>query len=103
MHFLGLLLLTIAKVLRLLINLYTFIVAIAVIISWVRPDPHNPIVRFLDQATRPVFNLVRRRMPRSFFRLGIDFSPIIVFILLIALDTVLVGMLFDYASHLLSK
>lgn len=103
MHFLGLLLLTCAKVFHFLINLYTFIVAIAVIVSWLRPDPYNPIVRLLYQMTQPVFQRVRRHLPRSFFQWGIDPSPLIVFILLIAIDTILVGLLFEAAGHLLSK
>ena len=100
MHFLGLLLLSLARILRLLINLYTFIVAFAVIISWVNPDPYNPIVRFLHQATGPVFRKIRNFMPRALLRTNIDWTPVIVFILLIIIDTVLVGMLFDIAGQL---
>jgi len=103
MHFLGLLLLSLAKVFRLLINLYTFIVAAAVIISWVKPDPYNPIVRFLHQATEPVFNRVRRILPRPLARLNIDLSAIIVFMALIVIETLFVGLLFDWSTQLLSK
>lgn len=103
MHFVGLLLLSLAKILRLVINLYTFIVAGAVLVSWVNPDPMNPIVRFLYQSTAPVFRLVRRLLPRALFRTGIDFTPVLVFILLIVIDTLLVSLLFDGASIFLSK
>ncbi len=103
MHFLGLLLLSIAKVLRLLINLYTLIVAAAVLVSWVRPDPYNPIVRFLYQATAPAFRFCRRFLPRFLFRTGLDLTPIVVFILLIVIDTVLVGLLFEGAARLLGR
>lgn len=103
MHLLGLLLLSIAKVLRLLINLYTLIVAFAVILSWVNPDPYNPLVRFLYQITAPVFRLVRRLIPRSLFRTGFDFTPILVFLLLIVIDTTVIGLLFEWAGTLLSK
>lgn len=101
MHVLGLIVLAAARVLRFLINIYTFVVAAAVIISWVNPDPHNPIVHFLRQVTEPVFSRVRRFMPRASFRWRIDVTPIVVFILLMVADTVLVGLLFDLAGRLL--
>jgi YggT family protein len=97
MHVLGLVLLALARILRLLINLYTFIVGAAVIISWVNPDPYNPIVRFLRQATEPVFAQVRRFMPRAAFQWRIDITPLVVLILLMIVDTVLIGLLFDLA------
>ena len=101
MHVLGLVLLAAARILRLLINLYTIIVAVAVLLSWVNPDPYNPIVRFLRQLTEPVFSRVRRFLPRAAFQWRIDVTPIIVFILLIAVDTILVGLLFDLAGRFL--
>ena len=101
MHLLGLIVLAFARILRFLINMYTFVVAAAVIISWVNPDPYNPIVNFLRQLTEPVFRLVRRCLPRAAFRWRIDITPIIVFVILIFVDTVLVGLLFDLAARLL--
>lgn len=99
MHVLGLVLLALARILRLLINLYTFIVAAAVIVSWVNPDPYNPIVHFLRQVTEPVFSRVRRFLPRAAFQWRIDVTPILVFVLLIAVDTIVVGLLFDLAAQ----
>lgn len=93
--------LAIAKILHLLINIYTFVVAIAVLISWVNPDPYNPLVRILRQLTEPVFSKIRRIMPRSFFRTGFDFTPVIVLFLLIILDTVGVQLLYDLATSLI--
>lgn len=98
MHILGYLVLTIANVLGFLINLYTFIVAIAVLVSWVRPDPYNPIVVFLRQATEPVFQLARKMIPRNFFRTGIDLSPVVVLLFLIVIQSLVVGLLKDLAS-----
>lgn len=95
--------LAIAKILHLLINIYTFVVAIAVLISWVNPDPYNPLVRILLQLTEPVFSKILRIMPRSFFRTGFDFTPVIVLFLLIILDTVGVQLLYDLAASLLQK
>lgn len=100
MNALSYLLLALAKILHLLINIYTFVVAIAVLLSWVNPDPSNPLVRILRQLTEPVFSWVRRWMPRILFRTGFDFSPIIVLFILIILDTVVVQLLSDWAISL---
>lgn len=59
--------------------IYQWILIISIILSWVRPDPYNPIVRFLNSITYPVLNKVREWLP--FLKAGmIDFSPIIVFV-----------------------
>lgn len=104
MTFLGHLILTIARVLGFLIDLYTLLVGLAVLMSWVRPDPASPIVRFLYQVTEPSFRLARRLIPRRWtFRMGFDLSPLLVFILLIILDSFLVGLLTDAGRNLLSR
>ena len=103
MHFLGLLLLSVAKVSRLLINLYTLLIAAAAIASWLNPDPYNPLVRFLYQITGPTLRLARRFVPRFFFRTGFDVTPVIVLIALIIFDTMVVGLLFEWSGILLSK
>lgn len=95
MSILGLILITMAKVLHLILNLYSFIVLGAVIISWVRPDPYNPIVNFLTQTTEPVFRIIRQKMPRALLTTGIDFTPILVFIAIMIVDTIGVGLLMD--------
>lgn len=101
MKAIGYLLLAFAKILHLLINMYTFVVAIAVLLSWVNPDPMNPVIRILRQLTEPVFWQIRRRLPRALLRTGIDFSPMIVLFLLILLDTVIVQLLYDFANSFL--
>ena len=101
MSALGYILLAIARLLNMLITIYTFVVAAAVILSWVNPDPYNPIVRILRQLTEPAFNLARRILPRALWRSGIDFSPLLVFFILILIDTVLVNLLFDLARSFL--
>lgn len=100
---LGYLLLALARVLNMIISIYTFIVAAAVIISWVNPDPSNPIVRILRQLTEPAFALARRFLPRALYRTGIDFSPLLVFFALVLIDTVLVNLLFDLARSLMAQ
>lgn len=76
MIILGNLLLAVASILNMLLDVYTWVVIIAALISWVSPDPYNPIVRFLHSVTEPVFRRIRRIIG---YRLGpIDISPIIV-------------------------
>ncbi len=55
---------------------YIYVIIARALISWVSPDPYNPIVRFLYRATEPVLRPVRERLPTS--QMGIDFSPMIV-------------------------
>ncbi|MFQ5540312.1 MAG: YggT family protein, partial [Candidatus Binatia bacterium] len=69
-----------AAVLGLILNLYMWIIIARAVISWVNPDPYNPIVRFLYNATEPVLYRLRRSIP--VFAGGIDFSPIIVLIII---------------------
>jgi len=57
------LLFALAKILGLALNIYMWIVIARAILSWVNPDPYNPIVRFLYNATEPVLYAIRRRMP----------------------------------------
>lgn len=72
----GDLILTIAKVLDTLLELYKWTIIIAALISWVNPDPYNPIVRFLSNVTEPALRPVRRLIG---YRMGpIDISPLIV-------------------------
>lgn len=101
MNALAYLLIGVAKILHLLISIYTFVVAFSVLLSWVSPDPRNTVVHILRSLTEPVFWQVRRILPRVLFRTGIDFSPIIVLFILILLDTVAVQLLYDLAHSLL--
>ena len=59
-----------------ILNLYFWIVFIAVILTWIEPNPYNPIVRFLYSVTEPVFDFVREHLPVVFG--GIDLSPMVV-------------------------
>jgi YggT family protein len=79
-----------------LLSLYFWILIIAVVLSWVNADPHNPIVRFLHAVTDPVLYQVRHRLPFVVFS-GIDFSPWIVVAVIKILQTVVVGSLRDLA------
>ncbi|MBR5998440.1 MAG: YggT family protein [Deltaproteobacteria bacterium] len=57
-----------------IIELYSLVVLFRVIISWVNPDPYNPIVKFLYSATEPVLYRLRKAIPLQYG--GIDFSPL---------------------------
>ena len=98
MFVLGNLVGALASVLNMLLSAYMWIIIIRALISWVSPDPYNPIVQFLRAATDPVLYRVRRWLPVSFG--GIDFSPIIVIAGIIFLQAFLVQSLRDL-SHAL--
>src|SRR5262249_54095560 len=89
----------IATVLGTLLNLYWWIVLIAVLLTWVNPDPYNPIVRFLRGVTEPVFYQVRRRMPFVIVG-GWDLSPIVVMLGIAVLQIVVVVSLRAFAYRL---
>lgn len=65
-----------------LIEIYSYVVLIRVILSWFNPSPHNPIVQFLRGVTDPALDVVRSFLPRFFWSTGIDFTPIVLFFLL---------------------
>lgn len=75
------------QVLHAVLSIYFWIVIGRAVISWVNPDPYNPIVRFLHNATDPVFDRIRRVLPLQFG--GMDFTPILVLIVLGVLQNVL--------------
>ncbi len=87
----------VALALNLVLTLYLYIVIARAIISWVNPDPRNPIVRFLHNATEPVLYPVRRVMP---FMGGIDFSPLVLIVGIYFLQVFLVGSLQEFAMRL---
>ena len=89
----------VALILDQLLQIYSFVVLVAVLLSWVHPDPSNPIVRFLRSATEPVFDWVRRRLP--FTMVGMmDLSPIAVFLGIWFARLFLVNSLIDIAARL---
>ncbi len=85
--FLREVILAFAQVVDLVISLYTFIIIGRVLISWVNPDPYNPIVRFLHNATDPVLDRIRRAVPLVFG--GFDLTPIVVLVALTFLQRVI--------------
>ena len=91
-------LIAIAKVLDIVLSIFMWIVIARAVLSWVSPDPYNPIVRFIHKVTEPVLYQIRRRIPVSFG--GIDFSPIIVFLAIIFLQRFVVHSLYGLAQTL---
>jgi len=88
----------VSLVIHYLLNIYMWLIIIRALLSWVNPDPYNPIVSFLYQVTEPVLYRIRRFLP--FRGPGIDLSPILVFIIIIFLDRFLVGTLQDIVVRL---
>ncbi len=78
---------------------FTWIVVARAIISWVNPDPYNPIVRFLREVTDPFLYKIRRMIPFSVGG-GIDFSPIILILAILFLRSFLVPTLHSLAVSL---
>jgi YggT family protein len=87
-----------ATVLNTVLELYKWIIIISAVLSWVRPDPYNPIVRFLYAATEPVMHRVRRVLPLFFG--GIDFTPIVVILAVQFLQMFLVQTLYQTAQRM---
>ena len=88
----------VAVVLDYALNLYMWIVIAGAVLSWVSPDPYNPIVRFINTATQPVFYQIRKRLPVSFG--GIDISPVIVILAIIFLQNFVVRSLHGLARSI---
>lgn len=86
----------IAQILSMVINIYIWVIIISALISWVRPDPYNPIVQILYRLTEPVYAFVRRFIPTVFG--GIDIAPIIILVALQFINLFFVKLLFGLAS-----
>jgi YggT family protein len=87
----------IAYVLNFGLTIYMYIVIARAIISWVNPDPYNPIVNFLIRATDPVLYRVRRMLPDLG---GLDLSPLIVVLAIFFMQKFVIATLFELANRL---
>jgi YggT family protein len=88
----------IATILDTVLWLYMWVIIVRVLISWVNPDPWNPIVQFLQRATDPVLYQIRKRLGMG--GMGFDFSPIIAILLIMFLQIAVVGSLKDLAIRM---
>lgn len=93
----GNILLGLATVADWLLTIYMWVIIIRALISWVNPDPWNPIVQFLDRATEPVLAPIRHRMG---WRMGVDLSPLIAIGIIIFMKIAVVQSLQELAIRL---
>ena len=87
-----------AMVLDIVLNALLLIILINALLSWVRPDPHNPIVMLLERISDFVCDPIRRLFPTSAG--GIDFAPFIAMLLIIFLQRFAIASLRDLALRL---
>lgn len=81
-------LLAVAQLIDFALTAYMWIIIGRAVISWVNADPYNPIVRFLYEATEPLLGRIRRALPINMG--GIDFSPLILIMAIMFLQSFLV-------------
>jgi YggT family protein len=91
-----------ASVLHLLLQVYIWVVIVRALISWVNPDPWNPIVQTLNRLTDPLLEPIRRWMFRMMGSrgIGIDLSPLLLIMAIYFVDFFLVGTLNDIGMRL---
>ena len=92
MFIFGNIILGIAKVLDVALNVYMWVIIIRALISWVTPDPYNPIVQILTRTTEPVLRPIRKLAPP--YKIGIDLSPLIAVLIIIFLQYALINTLY---------
>lgn len=95
----GYFLKAVAEVLYWGLEIYMWLIIARALISWVNPDPYNPIVRFLYNVTEPVLFYLRRRFPMVYG--GLDLTPLVVLGVIIFLKVFLVGTMMSYAYRLI--
>ncbi|MDI6777280.1 MAG: YggT family protein [Syntrophales bacterium] len=86
-----------AKILDIGLTIYMWIIIFRAVISWVNPDPYNPIVMFLYRITEPVMAPVRRWLPLR--NIGIDLSPVIVILAIVFLQNFLIRSLLQLGPY----
>ncbi len=97
MFILGNLLIALAKITDVVLMALGWCILLRALISWVNPDPFNPIVQFLNRVTEPILYRIRRIVPSIS---GIDISPVIAFLLIISLQLFLVKTFYDIGYRL---
>ena len=92
------LIVAVASILDFALTVYMWVIIIRAVLTWVNPDPYNPIVRSLYAITEPVLSWLRRRFP--LMAGSIDFSPLVVIFAIYFLRAFLVRTLFDLAARI---
>ena len=93
------LLMAIAHILEIALTIFYWLILIRALISWVNPDPYNPVVQFLEKSTEWVLSPIRKMIPYN-LRMGIDLSPLIAFFMIMFLKSFLVKTLADIALRM---
>lgn len=87
-----------SHILHMALNIYIWVVIIQALLSWVRPDPYNPIVQILYKLTMPLYSFVRNKIKTVFS--GVDLTPLIIVLALQFLDIFLVKIINHFATSL---
>lgn len=96
MFIVGNFIIAVAKVAAIILNVYSWLILIRALLSWVNPDPFNPIVQFLYRSTEPVLEPIRRLLPP----MNVDFSPLVAFLAILFLQNFLIASLFTLGWRL---
>jgi len=91
-------LMAVSQILDIALTVYMWIVIISSLLSFVNPDPYNPLVRTIYNLTEPVYRIIRKYIPTVVY--NIDFAPLIVILIIIFLKRFLVQSLIDLAYSL---
>ena len=94
MSYLMIIVTTLFQMVGWLLSAYMWVVIISAVLSWVNPDPYNPIVRFLRNATEPLYSRIRRTLPFVVVG-GFDLSPILVIVVIQIVQRLLAQLVFD--------
>lgn len=87
-----------AKIIDIALTIYMWIIIFRALISWVNPDPYNQIVIFLYRVTEPVLGPIRRKLPMG--NMGMDFSPVIVLLIILFLKYFLIETMIQLAQRI---
>lgn len=94
----GNFIIALGKVLELVLDVYMWVIVIRALLSWVNPDPYNPIVRMLHKLTEPVLKPLRSLIPSG--SIGLDFSPFLVILGIIFIRSFLITSLIEWGFRL---
>jgi len=97
MFILGNFIVAIAQIIGVILTILTWIIIIRALISWVNPDPYNPIVQFLYRVTEPILMPIRRILPAMG---GFDLSPIVALVGIMFIRSFVVQTLIEFAMRL---
>jgi len=98
MFVVGNFLAAVATILNTVLTVYMWIIIAQAILSWVSPDPFNPIVRAINNLTEPVLHRIRSKLPVVYG--GIDLSPLVVLLAIIFIQQFVVNSLYMMAQRM---